>query len=161
MLRTYVIGKAVADCARAFVSRHSSILAGDYHGELVKDSASAGVIQAFKNVDAKLFYAADANLRLELMGRRVISDLLSAFFEGALEYEGSAPKTKSFPGKLYRLMSANYRNVFEKAALSPSSQTTWPRLPSMVYPKLQLVTDYICGMTDSFACSLHQQLTHG
>ncbi|WP_390699270.1 hypothetical protein [Gemmata massiliana] len=26
---------------------------------------------------------------------------------------------------------------------------------------MQLVTDYICGMTDSFACDLHRQLTNG
>ncbi|WP_368667762.1 MULTISPECIES: hypothetical protein [Corallococcus] len=23
------------------------------------------------------------------------------------------------------------------------------------------MTDYVCGMTDTFACSLHAQLTHG
>ncbi|NNB89713.1 hypothetical protein HI292_29685 [Corallococcus exiguus] len=28
-------------------------------------------------------------------------------------------------------------------------------------PRFQLVTDYVCGMTDTFACSLHAQLTHG
>ncbi len=154
MLRTLVIGKALADVSDAFIARHDAILAGDYHGELVADCASAGLIETFKQVDRKLFYASEGNLRLELMGRRVLGDLLSAFFEGAAAFEGEPPTPNDFPGKLYHLMSDNYRNVFVKAAAKdPSSMK--------VYPKLQLVTDYVCGMTDSFACSLHQSLTHG
>jgi len=29
------------------------------------------------------------------------------------------------------------------------------------YCSMQLMTDYICGMTDTFACILHKRLTNG
>jgi dGTPase len=60
---------------------------------------------------------------------------------------------KSFQGKIYNLLSSNYRTVFESALKDPS-------LPPR-YHQLQLVTDYVCGMTDGFACKLHAQLTNG
>ncbi|MGL5676424.1 MAG: deoxyguanosinetriphosphate triphosphohydrolase, partial [Cellulosilyticaceae bacterium] len=58
---------------------------------------------------------------------------------------------KGYKGKVYTLISKNYRlvceNCIEEGHLSEA------------YCKLLLVTDFICGMTDSYAAELYQQLT--
>jgi dGTPase len=46
-----------------------------------------------------------------------------------------------------------YRDVWNKSR----GKTKLPEN----YCCMQLVTDYICGMTDTFACTLHRQLTNG
>ena len=84
------------------------------------------------------------------MGRRVIHDLMDVFWEGALE--GSNNK-KGFAGKIFDLTSRNYRVVYEKAI----KEREFPEK----YCSMQLMTDYICGMTDTFACTLHKRLTNG
>lgn len=87
------------------------------------------------------------------MGRKVIGDLMDIFWEGAehmpLEH---APKTKRFPGKIAALLSENYRRVFQNSVNRDLPEN---------YCRFQLVTDYVCGMTDSFAKRLHAELTNG
>lgn len=84
------------------------------------------------------------------MGHGVIHDLMDIFWEGAQERDLG---TKTYSQKAYSLVSNNYRSVCEKALEKQE-------LPER-YHRLQLVTDYICGMTDTFACTLHKQLKNG
>lgn len=86
------------------------------------------------------------------MGREIIYDLMDLFWEGAMSMHNPR-KNKEFPDKIYSLMSKNYRIVFENALHNRD-------LPAQ-YCRMRLVTDYICGMTDSFARSLHRQLKNG
>lgn len=153
--RTLIIGATKAAILECFQRHYTAIMNGEYHGELIKDSGVAALIGACKSVGLSHIYCSEETLRLETLGRRVIHDLMDFFWEGAAAYEsaGNAPKTKTFEGKIYRLFSDNYRTVFEEAL---KTSTLPPR-----YHQFQLVTDYVCGMTDSFACKLHSQLTHG
>ncbi len=57
-------------------------------------------------------------------------------------------------------MSDNYRSVFKDAL----EGIDWaaPVAPQLdTYYRLQLICDYIGGMTDSFATNLHRKLTNG
>ena len=87
------------------------------------------------------------------MGRKVIGDLMDVLWEGAdvLPRDGEL-KTKEFAGKAAALISSNYRQVFQHSADAQKR-----KLPEAYY-RFQLVTDYICGMTDSFAKRLHAEL---
>ena len=69
----------------------------------------------------------------------------------AAHYEGLRLK---FAGKAAALISPNYRRTFQEFAAEKKG------LPEM-YHRFQLVTDYICGMTDSFAKRLHRSLFDG
>jgi len=83
----------------------------------------------------------------------VIQDLMTLFWEGITGYNPENKENKaSFPNKIYSLLSENYKKAYEK----PVAQG----LP-VKYRQMQFVTDYICGMTDTFACSLHKELTNG
>jgi dGTPase len=150
--RTVVITKTKAAVLQAFEDKYASIMSGDYAGELIVDSTANDLIQACKEVGRLYVYSSEQTLRLEILGRRVIHDLMDIFWEGVSTYTPSRP-TSGFPGKIYNLLSRNYRTVFEQAFNSPE-------LPKS-YHRFQLVTDYVCGMTDTFACKLHAELTHG
>ena len=79
---------------------------------------------------------------------------MDVFWEGAETMPSTEdPSTSTFAGKASALVSRNYRRVFQDAL-------TEGLLPEK-YSRIQLVTDYICGMTDSFAKNLHAELFNG
>ncbi len=149
--RTRVIGKAVAAVVDVFFDKYEAIMAGEYHGELLDDAKPvAGLYRVLKEeLGRKHVYPAKGNLRLELLGRNVIHQLMDLFFTA-----DPTAKTRKFPGKAFHLLSQNYRTVFDKPIGSEA------QLP-LEYRRLQLITDYLCGMTDSFATNLHRELFHG
>ena len=153
--RTAAIGVLVPDATETFKRRYSEIMAGTYKEELVKDGKRLGLIKLFQKIGRTKIYCTPPNLKLEIMGRRVIQDLLQIFWEGAVVLSPKGDlSTKNFPGRIGALLSRNYRDVFCHSMKGNSN------LPEF-YHRYQLVTDYICGMTDTFAKDLHERLTNG
>jgi dGTPase len=141
-------------------------MSGNYHKELFEDSKACSLIKACKKAGIKHVYFAEQNLKLEVMARRIIHDLMDIFWEGTKGEVGG----RKFADKILALMSENYRTVFKNAQEPPKVLNEYhavlnksrgkTKLPEN-YCCMQLVTDYICGMTDTFACTLHRQLTNG
>ena len=136
-----------------FCRCYKDIAVGVYHGEIVRDSncKAAPFVDACKSIGADYVYPSPPTLKLELMGRRVIHDLMNVFWEGARVCgAGDAPKEckKGFAGKAYKLISANYKKVF-------LSTLKKGKLPER-YCRLQLVTDQIAGVTNNFCDALAQ-----
>ncbi len=146
--RVFVIIESAKAIEKAFKEKYKDIMNGDYPNELYKDSEAGALIEACKEVGIKYIYCSKETLKLELMGRRVIHDLMDIFWEGA-----SSKDKKGFAGKIYDLTSRNYRVVYNKVMKEKE-------LPAK-YCSMQLMTDYICGMTDTFACTLHKRLNNG
>ncbi len=153
--RTAAIKIMVVRVFEAFKKQYSDIMCGKYQGELLKDSAAKDLEECLREIGKKHVYPTRSTLTLELMGRKVIGDLMDIFWEGAKEMpKTGSPKTSEFAGKIGALFSENYRRVFQ------SSIAKITELPEE-YHRFQLVTDYICGMTDSFAKRLHGDLFNG
>jgi dGTPase len=136
-----------------FQKRYDAIMRGEYHGELITDPdcEASCFVTACKQFARKNVYTNKETLRLEVMGRQVIHDLMNIFWEGASDSE-SGKTVKEFSGKIHGILSSNYRVVYNEAlkvGVPP------------VYCQRQLLTDYICGMTDTFACTLHKRLYNG
>ena len=80
---------------------------------------------------------------------------MDVFWQGAEAMPLSgAPNTSGFAGKAAALFSPNYIQVFQHSVYTKQT------LP-VEYHRFQLMTDYICGMTDSFAKRLHADLFNG
>ncbi len=74
-------------------------------------------------------------IKIELAGQKMISSLLSQFVPAILNNQSGR---------------GDYARILKLLPQRSESHHT--------YDKLQRVTDYICGMTDSFACNLYQEL---
>lgn len=153
--RTASIAIVVREVTESFKSQYKAIMSGNYKKELVEDSAAHILVDRLKEIARMKAYATPANLKLELMGRRVICDLLDVFWEGAERLPlDEPPKPRKFPGKAGALLSENYRRVFQHWV---KEQKKFPEM----YHRLLMVTDYVSGMTDTFAIKLHKELTNG
>ncbi len=154
--RTSVVRVVVDSVVNEFKKRYEAIMRGLYTGELVEDCGAWPLVKKLKELGRTRVYCTPSNLKLELMGRHVICDLMDIFWEGAeaLPVDGELPKPTTFSGKACALLSENYRRVF------CHSVKAMPELPEQ-YRRFQLVTDYVCGMTDTFAKRLHAELMNG
>jgi len=156
--RTFSIGTMKDAVSPVFHKRFDEIENGNYHSELVKDKEceAAAFVEACKKIGQQYVYPSSSTIKLELMGRKVIHDLMDIFWEGARicgSKEEPKPCRKGFEGKAFSLISENYRKVF-RTALDER------KLPERYY-RLQLVTDQIAGMTDHFAIITHKRLMNG
>jgi len=154
--RVNAISAMVRAVVDAFMLRYEAIMDGEYHEELIYDEGctAASFVRACKNLLRGTVFQYQDILRLEVRGREVIHDLMDRFWEGVSDYlkEGKT-HTRTYGGKLYLLISENYRHLFQKRLLSGEENET--------YCAVQLVTDYVSGMTDAYACRLHTDLMNG
>ena len=148
--RTLVIGKATAAVHKAFLARYDDIMNGKFEDELLYTSDLGPLYDLLKNqIGVPHVYSSKETLRLELLGCEVIHSLMDIFWQA-----DNSPEASDFGKKTYALLSKNYRTIFER----PDEHV---KTLSPIYQKALLVTDYICGMTDSFAVNLHNELRHG
>jgi len=153
LFRTFAMYEHVTAAANEFHRSLEGILGGQYKYELLSSGDSAGLLASCKRVAKEYVYRSPAVLRLELKGRSIIEQLLTLFWQGVSE----APSTdeqwqRTFPGKIYGLLSDNYRRAFEEDC------TTYALQRPVEYARLQLIADYVAGMTDHFALSLAHEL---
>ena len=157
--RTAAIKVMLDRAFRVFEHQYEEIIEGSYPGSLLEDSAAAELAKLLRTIGRERVYSTRSTLTLELMGRHVIGGLMDVFWEGAEKIPPMAPPNMAppnmsdFAGKAAALFSPNYVEVFRRSVRGGS-------LP-VAYYRLQLVTDYICGMTDSFAKNLHAELFNG
>ena len=89
---------------------------------------------------------------------------MDLLWKGIKKYDGKSPKAKNTAGKAWKLLSENYRALFE-AEWAKSDKIAKTREVDVCllqqYLRLLLLTDYIGGMTDTFACTLHRSVSNG
>jgi dGTPase len=142
----------------AFQVNYDLIMEGRFPGELIASASAAPVYDACRALVKDLVYPSLQILKLEIRGKCVLHDLMDFYWQGAKRYVG-ARNLQEFWGKMNELCSSNYRSVFE-IARSRLREGTIGMAPETYY-RLQLVTDQVCGMTDTFAVTLHGALTNG
>ena len=155
LFRTYVIGELKSSAASVFCNNYESIMSGSFNDELLESGEKAELWSCCKNLAVEKVFNSRGILELESMGKKVIHDLLDFFWEGARQFnraEDGVPKKFPFARKAFNLMSENYRRVFRYDLAEPE-------FPEEYY-QLQLVTDYVAGMTDSFAQRVHRKLSN-
>jgi dGTPase len=112
--RTAAIGVMVGAAFKVFQTKYDAIMQGQYEGALLSDSDAAELSECLRKLGRTRVYPTRSTLTLELMGRKVIGDLMDVFWEGAEALpKDKAPKTSTFAGKAAALFSPNYRKVFQ------------------------------------------------
>ena len=81
--RTSLIYVVVDSVLREFRKQYDGIMAGEYTRELVEDCDAWPLVDELKKIGRTQVYCTPSNLKLELMGRHVICDLMDIFWEGA------------------------------------------------------------------------------
>src|SRR5580658_8855950 len=153
--RTILMSRLIPAALDEFQASYAAIMVGEYGHELVTRSRLGGLYSACKEVVKRHIFCSPEVLRLEIMGRKVIHDLLDLYWEGVAPH---VRDEKGFSNKLYSIISDNYRNAFEQ-----DLNRTFPTIDSAKkrhYLQLRLVCDQVAGMTDAYAVGQHRLLAN-
>lgn len=131
-----------------FLSSYNKIMNGEYYGELIANSKAGKISMFLRSISNEYVYSNDSIVSNEIVGYNMIQKLMDIFVPVALNKE--VKLYKGYDGKVYSLISKNYRFICENSIEQEDCSDN--------YCRLLLVTDFICGMTDSYAAHLYQQL---
>lgn len=149
---------------QSFKDNYDEIMGGKYiffdykknvykYSELLDNENVRDLVYELKELQ-KICFVDKEVLTLELVGDTVISGLLDMFVSELVKCE-EEPNSKLKSGKLYRLISDNFKYIclfdYEEGRKKDFKNLR-------VYDKLLLITDFISGMTDSYAVNLYKEL---
>lgn len=166
-LRIKAQGLMIHGVVETFLCLHDQILNGEFDNEILACSKAAKVREAFQTLANKYIFPSQEIITRELVGWKVIRGLLEIFVSAVSsdniydvkELEKDIFKihgefARSEKGKNFMLISDNYRYLMQKYPFSLQADKS----PSL-YDRLLLVTDFVCGMTDTYALELYQKLS--
>ena len=141
----------VIRCATyGFTSNYNSIMAGEYKYDIFHNTFAEKLMKMLGDLAYRKVFATNAIYRLEVKESRILNTLMDLFVKTILKYD-TDEKMDAFDTRVLSFVSENYINIYNVKSQGKSDA-------EKVYLKLLLVTDYICGMTDSFAMRLYQEI---
>jgi dGTPase len=141
-LRAITIGVLVQQAADSFLEHHEQLLAARFDEPLVENMAGSTDFLPFKALGRDRLYTERSKAELQLAGFKIIANLLHTFCE--------AVELKALPGARVGEKSALVLRLLphgDDVAAQPSR-----------YDRLLAVTDFVAGMTDSYALDTHHLL---
>lgn len=133
-----------------FISHYDEIMDGSYGHDLFYGTKAAAIAQALGDIAYSYAFTSMPILKLEVAANRIITYFLDSFVPAFINYD-TEQRLGVMEQKLVNLISDNYKQIYHYYSKGRSEQ-------EKLYLRLLLVTDYISGMTDSFAKNLYQEL---
>ena len=162
-VQSYLFGCAVEE----FVRRYDDIMSNDYSKveglELLE--CEKKLIKELQRVTRDNCFPCDEVLKLELYGHRVITSLLDIFIPTFIAASGKElSDTRTYAGKLFKMISPNFVYVALYSNTPDQGCSDVKKMSDLLdnlsdYQKIQLVVDFVTGMTDSYAVNLLHELT--
>lgn len=146
-----VQGFLIKRASYVFTRNYAEIMAGTFKQELLKASFGNVLVKALGDIAYRYVFRSREILKLEVAAGTILDFLLDRFVRAAVTFETGKPMTP-MADRLMSLISDNYKQTYRKSAEGKGEG-------EKLYLRLLLVTDFVCGMTDSYAKNLYQELS--
>lgn len=144
-----VQGHLLGTATDAFVRHYHEIMEGTYRKELLSEGAGALMAEVLGDIAYRYAFISQPIFKLEIAAETILTSLLDRFVKAAINYDTEEKQT-DVQKKLMSLVSDNYKAIYSIFSRGKSEE-------EKLYLRLLLITDYICGMTDSHAKQLYQE----
>ena len=136
-----------------FSRSYQYIMNGSYQNNLFQNTNHSKTIEVLKAAMVEFVFSSSDIVKLELSSQTILSFLLNKFVRAALYYDCRDDNFKPSKAdkKYMSIFSDNYKHDYESAKTHDEKQN--------LYLRLLMVTDYISGMTDSYARTLYRELS--
>lgn len=136
-----------------FSRNYDEIMAGTFEQDLFQNINHTITMQILKNAMKKFVYRTPGIVKLELSAQTILSFLLDRFVHAALYYDctDETYRPSKADEKRLTIFSENYKIDYEKEKTGNEAHD--------LYLRLLMVTDYISGMTDTYARTLYRELS--
>jgi len=138
-LRARVINELINEVVDLFLDVEKDAVSGKYDVELVTEIPQATKLESIRKVSKEKVYAVRDVVEVEAAGFEVLGGLLDAFVPAVLEAERGSGSKRS--AKYFELLPSRSRKLYGNPKSTP-------------YERMLIATDFVSGMTDSYAVSL-------
>lgn len=145
-----VQGQMIACATAGFVEHYQEIMDGTYGKDLFHGTYGAGMMAALGDIAYRYAFCSKPIIKLEVGAAAVFDFLLAKFTDAVIVYD-TEHKLSAVQKKMVSLISDNHMRIYRICSQGKSEE-------ERLYLRLLLVTDYISGMTDSYAKRLYQEL---
>lgn len=147
-LRAKTINSLVKKLSSIFLQYEAEILRGEFDKSLISQLDVYGELEEIKLITRKYVYHSQQVLKVESAGFNVIARLLDLFINAV--NEAYAANNDS---------SLNYYHSKMLCELLPAQYLGRNRIPDNdLYLRILRICDFVSGMTDTYAISLHRKL---
>lgn len=127
-------------------------MCGEYQKDLFAGTKAEELMDVLGHVAEKYVFMTDEIYKMEVAESRILSFLMEKFVMAAVRYSDPKQKMDSIDRRMLAFISDNYKKAYQHQSQGKGDI-------EKLYLRILLVTDYICGMTDSYAKRLYQELT--
>ena len=146
-------GMLLTTAVDSFIGHYDEIMSGDYKKELLAGTSADIIMDVLGRVAYEHAFLSEAILKLEVAADAIFDFLLDSFVRALRYYDTPAWKDKSsaVDTKLVGLISSSYKQIYRIQSQGADDK-------EKLYLRLLLATDYVSGMTDSYARRLYREL---
>lgn len=141
--------------AYRFSVSYQSIMAGTFEKDLFWDTNHSVTIKTLKKAMVKFAFNTPTILKPELSAQAILSFLLDKFVHAALYFDPSYAEGEFAPSKADK----KYMEIFSENYVQDYNQAKTGNEEYDLYLRLLMVTDYVSGMTDTYARTLYRELS--
>lgn len=146
-----VQGFLISCATFGFTSNYKEIMEGSYKQDLFYGTFAEDLMEMLGEMAYSQVFTSKPIYRMEVAEAVMIDYLMDRFVGPIIKYDDPKAELDSIDERMVYFISSNYKNAYHYHA---NGKTDVEKL----YLRLLLVTDYICGMTDSYAKRLYQEL---
>lgn len=146
-----VQGRMIRSATEGFVQHYEELMAGEYKRDLFDGMPGTLLMDALGDIAYRYAFISSPILKLEIGADAIFDFLLGRLVDAAIGYDSEEPMT-AVQEKLMSIISDNYKAIYHIYADGKDEV-------EKLYLRLLLVTDEVCGMTDSYAKELYQELS--
>lgn len=123
---------------------------GSFCQDLFYGTWGEELMELLGDIAFRYVFSSKAIYKMEV-SEAVILDFLMDKLVHAVLYYDTEEKPDSIDSRVISFISDNYKNAYKLQAEGKTEE-------EKLYLRLLLVTDYVCGMTDSYAKRLYQEM---
>ncbi|MCI6467592.1 MAG: deoxyguanosinetriphosphate triphosphohydrolase [Faecalicatena sp.] len=145
-----VQGFLISCATSGFTSNYESIMAGTFKHDIFHGTFGEKLMDLLGDMAYRYVFSSTAIYKMEVTEAVILDFLMDKLVHAVLYYDTDA-KMNSIDSRVVSFISENYKNAYKYQAGGKSEA-------EKLYLRLLLVTDYVCGMTDSYAKRLYQEM---
>lgn len=145
-----VQGFLISSATSGFTSNYESIMAGTFKQDIFHGTFGEKLMDLLGDMAYRYVFSSTAIYKMEVTEAVILDFLMDKLVHAVLYYDTDA-KMNSIDSRVVSFISENYKNAYKYQAEGKSEA-------EKLYLRLLLVTDYVCGMTDSYAKRLYQEM---
>ncbi|MFO1372593.1 MAG: deoxyguanosinetriphosphate triphosphohydrolase, partial [Candidatus Competibacteraceae bacterium] len=145
-LRAKTIGTIIEQVHQCFMAHEDTILAGNFTEELLDAIPAAEPMHALKACGETRVYVSKPVVEVEAAGFEVLGGLLEAFITTVNDIAAHGPSASPKSRMLIHLIPEQFTGPGRRP------------VPDL-YRRVLAITDFVAGMTDSYAVALFKKIT--